>query len=348
MNKKIYNLQALRGIAILLVLFYHIIPIEGKYNSSFIVVSDIFKIGKIGVDIFFVISGFIMAIVTKNYFKDKNKFFKFIYLRFIRIYPLYWFYTILLLPILFLKPEWINSSQNGHVDLISSIFLFPSETLPLIMVGWSLIHEIYFYIVFSGLILLINRSKLLLYTLFWLAIIIISNNIIDTNSPLINLIINPLTVEFILGVLIGIYFSKYKYKIKFPKILLFLLFIYLLLIPSIYELEKIHDWSRILIYGVASFFIVFLSIEIERQGTIFNKYLIIIGNASYSIYLSHLLTLNVIAKIFNIFLVESYFYELLMVFTMISISLIWGLISYKYIEIPIINYTKKIIKGKQC
>jgi len=346
MQNKIYNIQALRGIAVLLVVFYHIIAIETKYNSNYIVMPDFFKIGNIGVDIFFIISGFIMVTVTKNYFKDRNKFYKFIYLRFTRIYPLYWFYTILLLPILFIKPEWVNSSQNGNVNILSSILLFPTETLPLVMVGWSLIHEIYFYIIFGLFLLLIDKSKLIKYTFIWLLLIIISNILIDYNLPLIKLIINPLTVEFIAGILLGIYFLKYNHKISFSKTLLFISFLSLLFISYLHESVEIQGWSRIMIYGVPSFLIVLFSIEVEKQGFVFHKYLILIGDASYSIYLSHLLTLNVVAKVFNIFLFENYIFELLMVTTMLTVALAWGLISYRYIETPIINFTKKVYKEK--
>ncbi len=346
MQNKIYNIQALRGIAVLLVIFYHSIAIETKYNSDYIVMPDFFKIGNIGVDIFFIISGFIMVTVTQNYFKDRNKFYQFMYLRFTRIYPLYWFYTILLLPILFIKPEWINSSQNGNVDILSSILLFPSETLPLIMVGWSLIHEVYFYIIFGLFLLLIDKTKLIKYAFIWLLLIIIGNIFIGHNSPLIKLIINPLTVEFIAGILIGIYFLNYNHKLRFSKTLLFISFLSLLFVSYLHESVEIQGWNRIMIYGIPSFLIVLFSIEVEKQGFIFHKYLINVGDASYSIYLSHLLTLSVVAKIFNIFLFESYIFELFMVITMLIIALIWGLISYKYIEIPMINFTKKLIRRK--
>jgi len=346
MKNKIYNIQALRGIAVLFVVLYHIIAIETKYNPSYIVMFDFFKIGNIGVDIFFIISGFIMVTVTKNYFKDRNKFYKFMYLRFTRIYPLYWFYTILLLPILFVKPEWINSSQDGNVNILSSILLFPTETLPLIMVGWSLIHEIYFYIIFGLFLLLIDRSKLIKYVFIWLLIIIISNIFSDYSSPLIKLIINPLTVEFMAGVLLGIYYLNNSHNIRFSKVLLFISFLSLLFISYLHESIEIQGWNRIIIFGMPSFLIILFSIEVEKQGFIFNKYLILIGDASYSIYLSHLLTLNVVAKVFNIFLYENYIFELFMIIAMITIALAWGLISYKYIETPIINFTKKIHKEK--
>jgi len=165
-------------------------------------------------------------------------------------------------------------------------------------------------------------------------------------SPLIKLIINPLTVEFMAGVLLGIYYLNNSHNIRFSKVLLFISFLSLLFISYLHESIEIQGWNRIIIFGMPSFLIILFSIEVEKQGFIFHKYLILIGDASYSIYLSHLLTLNVVAKVFNIFLYENYIFELFMIIAMITIALAWGLISYKYIETPIINFTKKIHKEK--
>lgn len=346
MHKTIYNIQALRGFAVLLVVFYHIIPIELKYNPTFIVMPNFFKIGNIGVDIFFIISGFIMVFVTKNYSKSKKDFFKFLYLRVTRIYPLYWFYSIILLPILFIRPEWINSSQAGQVNLLSSFLLIPSETLPLIMVGWSLIHEIYFYIIFGLFILFFNRDKLPYFAFSWLLFIIIPNLLLEYNTPILKLVLHPLTIEFIFGIFIGIYFINYSKKIYFSKLFLLLSFVGLLFISFYVDAHSMNNWERILFFGFPSAFIVFFAIEVEKTGFILNKTLIKLGDMSYSIYLVHLLSLNLVAKIFNIFLIPNLLFEILMVISMIIVTLFSGFLSYRYIEQPIIIYSQKIYQEK--
>ena len=106
------------------------------------------------------------------------------------------------------------------------------------------------------------------------------------------------------------------------------------------SLLDIEGWPRMLIYGVPAFFLVFFAIEAEKQGYILHRFLIKLGDASYSIYLSHLFIVNAIGMVFMKFWVSGHLFEFTMVVAMITLALLSGFISYKYIEIPIINYAK--------
>ena len=334
MQNKIHSIQALRGISVLLVIFYHLIPIENKYNPLFVLSPNLFKIGNIGVDIFFMISGFIMVVVTQNYHKCKISFIKFLYSRFTRIYGPYWFYSLLLLVVYFIKPEWVNSSQNSDINIISSLLLIPEKNLPLIMVGWSLIHEIYFYIVFSFFLLFFSKQQIFKFSILWISILVIGNFYFSIDSPFLDLIFHPLTCEFILGLFLGVYYLKFPKVLINSKFILFIPFIFLIIVAW-FLIGPLHDWERLLVYGGISMLIVFSSIELEKIGFIFNKKLIQIGDASYSIYLSHLLVLNTVGKVFNVFLTENIIFEIILVISMITASILWGLFSFKYIETPL-------------
>jgi len=111
-SKKVLNIQALRGIAVLLVVFSHMLPIENKYSATDKILPDIFMIGISGVDLFFLISGFVMVSVTQNTNQSISKIKLFLYHRFTRIYPLYWFYSILILTVFLLQPSMVNNSQT--------------------------------------------------------------------------------------------------------------------------------------------------------------------------------------------------------------------------------------------
>ena len=69
-----------------------------------------------------------------------------------------WVYSILVLGVFLIKPSWVNSSQGNQVDILASFLLLPSQTLPLVMVGWTLIHEMYFYLVFSLVLMLVPEG----------------------------------------------------------------------------------------------------------------------------------------------------------------------------------------------
>jgi peptidoglycan/LPS O-acetylase OafA/YrhL len=122
---KIQNIQALRGIAVLAVVLFHFLYIEEKYGGSETLLPDVLQFGMIGVDLFFVISGFVMVTVTRGKFQIPKQAFRFIYHRLIRIYPIYWVYSLLLLIVYFIQPTWINNAQWNQVDILASFLLLP-------------------------------------------------------------------------------------------------------------------------------------------------------------------------------------------------------------------------------
>ena len=92
MKRQIVSIQYLRGIAALLVVFYHVLQDIGRYseNSYFLNFYKLKYFGQVGVDIFFVISGFVMMYVHGNDFQKSNISLNFLKRRIIRVVPLYW------------------------------------------------------------------------------------------------------------------------------------------------------------------------------------------------------------------------------------------------------------------
>ncbi len=84
-----------------------------------------------------------MATVIQGQFQRPQAVSQFLISRFTRIYPLYWFYSVLVLFIFITHPSWVNQSEGGQVNILKS-FINSTKSLPLLLVGWTLIHEIYF------------------------------------------------------------------------------------------------------------------------------------------------------------------------------------------------------------
>ena len=100
---KIYNIQSLRGIAAFLVLLSHLYTMEKNIWGDQIL-SSAFRMGMSGVDLFFVISGFIMVYVTRNWNGGElYRIREFLFARITRIYPLYWFVSLITLALYFLN-----------------------------------------------------------------------------------------------------------------------------------------------------------------------------------------------------------------------------------------------------
>jgi exopolysaccharide production protein ExoZ len=160
----LFNLQVLRGLAALGVVFYHTdYRLAGDWHTDFS-----------GVAIFFVISGFIMCFITRENADD------FLKMRLIRIVPIYWLCTFALVFIMFrfavFKPTtWLTAPVGRADDPLwayagRSLLFLPSEKFPILGVGWTLNFEMYFYVVFAVALWINRRLAPLIVTAFLIAV----------------------------------------------------------------------------------------------------------------------------------------------------------------------------------
>jgi len=136
------NIQMLRAVAALLVVFHHALPHYAAMGGKIALISSLSEWGFVGVDIFFVISGFIMAYTTFNKertFDNAKTFFKH---RLFRIYLGYWPFFFVMLLILFVT----NPQKISDLDVVGSFFLINVDMFQLVLpISWSLSYELYFY-----------------------------------------------------------------------------------------------------------------------------------------------------------------------------------------------------------
>ncbi|MBV1932458.1 MAG: acyltransferase [Porticoccaceae bacterium] len=339
---KILNIQALRGIAALSVVAFHLVPIEDKYGSGESVLPEFFKFGMFGVDLFFVISGFVMVSITKGQFQSGPKAFNFLYHRVSRIYPTYWFYSALVLAVFLIKPTWVNSAQGNQVNILSSFLLWPESTLPLINVGWTLIHEMYFYLMFSVLLVFLPEKNFGLSLTLWGVTVVVINLGVATSNPVLNLVAHPLTLEFIAGCFLAMLFrddTGWKNTIILTAVAVLIVAV----LTALSESEFPDGWWRVGIYGVPAAATLYGLLVAERKGLVLNRYLVKLGDASYSIYLVHVLILSAVGRV--LYSLSTTFpignASMILILTLCVIAS--GLISYKIVERPLMKVTSKII-----
>jgi peptidoglycan/LPS O-acetylase OafA/YrhL len=287
----IINIQFLRAVASLLIVCSHIILFgNDKYSLNLPNLNFIAGYFTIGIDIFFIISGFIMVYITYN--KDISPLL-FLKKRFVRIFPPLWMVCIILLPVFFLKPEWINSSDNIPTSLLHSFFLIPHEGTPLIKVAWTLEFEMFFYIIFAITLKLSSTRQIVSITLFFLFSIICGLLFpVLINSAIIKLCTSPYLLEFICGMLLGYYFKK----IKAPSLLITLITTVTTIISFVYLMMfQYGEINRVLHFLPFAFNICFLFILLEQQKIVMPlKISIFGGKISYNMYLLHILILTAI------------------------------------------------------
>lgn len=344
------SLQAARGLAALVVLAFHSLFINAKYVQGESLLPEIFVFGQTGVDLFFSISGFVMIIAFRDKFGVKGEIFNFLKNRFFRIYPIYWVYFAALLLVFKIRQEIINSSQNGDVNLTTSFFLLPYSALPLLMVAWTLIHEVWFYLVFA-VILLLPRKWVFGAFMTWLtAIVCIS---LFTNTPsnsYLRIMTHEFSLEFIFGALAGLAYLKLVRRPinnSFAATALLLTGLggiaYALITGVVDESDVAQSISLERAFAVGgSYTVLLLAFALQESQNRLNvpRLLKSIGDISYSLYLSHILTLSVCGRLWQFMGSTVNGVWGAITFWIISYAAVFmvAYLSYRLIEKPILNF----------
>jgi peptidoglycan/LPS O-acetylase OafA/YrhL len=301
------NIQALRGIAACLVVLYHIALTlrEGLWPGVAGFPTGLWDRGWVGVDLFFVISGFIMVWTTREIAPGLGEMVKFLWRRALRVYPLWWICAAVM-AVYFLiaygmpaAPDRVAGPQDAWSFALKSLALWPQSAPPLLGVGWTLIHEMWFYIVFAGLILLPRRA-LLPALLVWAVATVCLYVIMqpkEATSPVLAVMFNPLTLEFIAGALAAWFLPRIPKPSAFTARVICLAAALCVGLGMFLDarVPGLHQHaSRTIIYVVPLTAIVWASSAWQPRVP---RVLRALGDMSYSLYLTHFLVLIVASRI---------------------------------------------------
>ncbi|MFT6987142.1 MAG: exopolysaccharide production protein ExoZ [Psychromonas sp.] len=321
------SVQYLRAFAAFLVLLSHI-GYKLSMNGSDLIDQN-FHVGGYGVDLFFIISGFIMCVTLD---KKKPSLVLFLRDRILRIIPLYWFLTSFALLIYLLKPSLVNSS-GGDTSIFTSFTLIPNGDKYLINNGWTLSFEFLFYFIFA-LFIGVNLS-VKKFTVAAILLLVFIGGTVDLDRPFLVFLFSPLLLEFAMGILSYLIIKRF---------LLSGLISILLIVLSCVMLSFVnHGWkfdghfARVINGGLPMMFLFVGFVALESKIKMFTTPYEI-GMSSYSMYLIHpfvLAGVTFFVKYFSII-----HYNLLYGFLMFFMSFIIGWLCYFYVELNINKYVR--------
>lgn len=343
--KRLDSLQMLRAIAATLVVFSHLKGIERIYGDPSAQLLSWYQ-GECGVDIFFVISGFIMIYITSNKPSTLDTGREFLIKRLIRIVPPYWFYTTGMVVLLLALPQAFNDMQFNPVQVIKSYLFIPQKELPVLQLGWSLEYEIYFYGLITVFLLLPRRMMLPGLSLF-LGLSIWMGIFFKPEAKPLLVITNLALLEFLLGVYIGYFFTK-KHYLSAGMAWAAMGVGTGLMGYSFYNHIGEH---RLFFWGIPSFLIVLGALNLEYRGTSFKGILSNLGDSSYSLYLSHIFVVFLVGKIWAWlgFSNSGYVGNLTLIGVGYGACLLVGIISFKLVEQSSLTYLSgKLLKNKNA
>ncbi len=349
-SRKIHSIQYLRGIAAVLIVLYHS---TGLIGNSW---KELLQNARIGVDIFFIMSGFIIYFITNN--KNEMKLSIFAIKRLLRVFPLFL--------LVWLIVSILCYGDKKFSDVIASAFLFhidynagaPAYGFNLIGPAWTLTYEIYFYILFALCGTLSYRfrgvlSSMLLISLPVMLQLYFNNSFSLTsyahsNFHLTSLYQSPFKVlsstmlwEFVGGIILAYVYTTNRERIqnspKTPRIIVSIILL-LFFIYSVFFYGIIPQGITGVFYQSMAIIISALLLEDILNVTV--KPLEFLGDISYSMYLVHWAIIKVFITFFpGIWSAKLGFTGL---FYFVASTIFISYVLHRFIEKPFISLARKI------
>lgn len=289
------SLQGCRAAAAILVVLFHtshgIFDLPKYFGHK--PFGPIFDFGYAGVDFFFVLSGFIMMYVHANDIGQRRALGAYLWKRFSRIYPAYWVVLAAIVPVYILVPSFGVGHEREPGVIVRAIVLFPHPETHLVLgVAWTLVYEIFFYLLF-GLLILDKRIGMLVFV-GWMACVLAYPWF---ESYPWNFLFSYLHLRFLAGMVVAVLLMRWQVPV--PRLVAFggaALFLGTGMFNA--YVRPLSALEQTLGYALGSAVALSGLVEAERSCLIQPpRWVVYLGNASYSIYLVHFLSLSVLAKI---------------------------------------------------
>lgn len=292
-SKHNLNIQVLRAIAAFLVVVGHSVH-ETEAISAVVgrpAVDLSFVYWGFGVDIFFVISGFIMVYTSVDLFGRPGAWRIFLARRLTRIVPLYWLLTTALLIGALLAPRLLNVPIGDWQHVLASYLFIPSfripgEIRPVMALGWTLNMEMFFYVLFAGALFLPLRKGIAALALVLVGLAIVGI-VFRPEQVLLAFWTQSIILEFLFGCLLAVaYLNGARLTAPVAIAMGALGFAGMLRIPGFDGQILLPDALR---WGIPALLIVAAAALLHSESTSsrMTLWLVALGDASYSLYLAH-------------------------------------------------------------
>ncbi len=347
LSAKLLPIEALRALAAIMVVITHVLhEIKEILARQSVAFNEKMFPGDAGVDIFFVISGFIMVYVSRRSFGDARQAWPFIKRRIARIVPLYWILTLMMLAAVVLLPGRVDNETHDVWHWISSFLFFPYERAtdeavrPLLGVGWTLQYEMFFYLLFAGFMALpFHRACWSLVGL--LTLIVTLGWLFEPESVPLVFWSNVIILEFGIGILLGL---AYQTDLRLPTWVFWPMIGFgLVLLGLAPPFTEAYEPQRVWYYGIPAFFLV-AAVTMTRGGA--DRYVpswfVLLGASSYALYLSHPFAIGIatlLSEVLNMTeLLEVQLIPVVFAGVIIPFCIAVGVAVHLFIERPIARY----------
>jgi exopolysaccharide production protein ExoZ len=333
----IVTIQYLRGIAASLVVLHHAMS-----PTSLLPIFPTLRIGEFGVDLFFVISGYIMWTTTEN---RPTRPLRFWGARILRVVPLYWIFTTLY--VLLVRPGLFSGVSLDPLYIVQSYLFVPvmdpvyNEVKPVYTLGWTLHYEMFFYFVFGCCLVIPQRMARLAAAVGAILLLVVTGFVARPDSAVAATYTDPILLEFAAGILLAHFAPRLHARPPAVGWALIGAAAVWLAFHAVIDEPKSHLGT----FGFPAIAMVAGALMLEPFARARpNRFALLLGGASYSIYLAHpfaqrvwYFTFDPVGGSGSIALLVLY------VVTSVIVGICAGLGSYLLIERPIIGAARRLI-----
>lgn len=337
-----YGVEAARGIAATLVVFYHAaLHLEDHVGTR--IFYGIAHFGHAGVDFFFVLSGFIITYVHYRDFGRPGRLGHYAQRRFTRVFPFYWLVLAYTLAVLWLLHR---SQAPGSLETAYNILLLPHAREPIVGGAWTLVFEVTFYAAVA--VAVCNRVAGATVMAIWLLLVVAGFAGFDGASvnAVFGLLCAPFSVEFFLGITAAALLLTRTVP-RSGLVLTAGLVVFALAAAAEVAgvLNGYGAWARIA-YGVPSMMVVLGLVELERSGGLrVRAPLAVIGRSSYAIYLVHLIVIGLTFKFLSRLVSPTPRSAWVWWLGLSAFAVVAGILASRWLEQPSIRFVRRRLGG---
>lgn len=343
--RPVESIHAMRGVAALAVAVSHLpsfIPVAPGGEAAWAWLAA----GKAGVDVFFVISGFVMAVATAPLASGWRSSLGFLWRRIARVAPLYWLVTLFLVT-LYLVDRRFGAERALDLDLVLRSLLFvpvhgPEGGIrPIVGVGWSLDYEMYFYLCMAAAIAWVPRQRLAVLAIGMVSLYLVMRSVLD---PAVDWVVNAgLALEFLWGVLAAVI-----HRHRWPS-LVGLAVGLIACMAALPVLGTLHPagagLDRSLSWGALAFVLILaLTAAEHRRPWRRVSWLGAMGDASYALYLTHSLAFAVFQRLAG--RVDWPIGLPARMALMLALAVVVSLVVHRWIERPVVTRLQAMAPGR--
>lgn len=347
MRHKFISIQYLRGLAAILVLASHALlyPLVEHHLGYG-------RLGWLGVILFFVISGFIMVVVTgEGRFVPGD----FLRRRFVRIVPLYWGATLLAAALALLAPQVFKTTIYDSGQLVLSLLFVPffnpvsGGIHPLYKLGWTLNYEVFFYVCFALLAFLGAQARVVWLTVAFVTLTALGL-VLQPQPAIPQFYTSFMPLAFCAGAWLGLATLRGSALALSRKAVMAVVLLGLIGLIEGFAVDRaglVEDGMAFVGCAIFASALVLLAIRFESvlpRSAILEK----IGDASYSIYLVHIYEVAILAGLaFKLLDPADIWADYVVAAVSIVGGTLAGLVMYRFVEQPTLRFFGRLFGGRR-